>query len=133
MPACWALHGQVFDTDEPMGTHPVCRRAMMPVTRNLGPPPSGPDEFARLDPVTQREILGPAAHRAYEAGDLDLADLVRTRTSPQWVITRSRGSLVDAVGPERGPAVLSGTRGIGQQPSGWSSPARSYIRQTKAS
>lgn len=108
--ACWAMHGREFPLDEPMGTHPSCRCAMVPKTKTwkelgfnvpdhletsarITP---GPELFRRLDPVMQRRILGPKAFDAYRRGEVALDDFVRERRSVDWGITRSRGSLFDA-------------------------------------
>jgi SPP1 gp7 family putative phage head morphogenesis protein len=109
-PACWAMHGQVFDTEQPMGTHPNCRCSMVPVTRRLGPPISGSTQFRDLPEADQLAILGPAKHAAYKAGDLQLPDLVRSKTTPEWGVTRSTGSLVDAVGPAKAKTYYAAAR-----------------------
>ena len=109
--ACWAMHGRLFDFDTPMGTHPGCRCAMVPKTKTwkqlgfdvtgdvetsarIAP---GPDVFAVLSPSRQLSILGPKAYALYRLGEVDLADFVDIRRSDDWGITRSRGSIADAL------------------------------------
>lgn len=105
--SCWAMHGQLFEYDEPMGTHPNCRCTMTPVPdrealRSAGIPfpedthTVGIREFARLDPGVQREILGVSKAEAYQRGEIRLEDLVRERVTPEWGTTRSVASLADA-------------------------------------
>lgn len=101
---CIALHNRLFATAEPMRPHPACRCSVVPETkswRDLGydvPSPTrttetGPDWFARQPAELQREVLGPAAHEAYAAGDVDLEDFIRLRRSQTWGSSYVRGSL----------------------------------------
>ena len=103
--ACWSMHGQTFDTDETMGTHPNCRCTMLP---KVTPPawmdapqvdyPTGEAAFRELTPEARLQILGPGKAAAYESGQITLADTVRVRTSDEWGVTRSTASLADALG-----------------------------------
>lgn len=107
---CWAMDGTTFDTAEPMGTHPNCRCAMVPVTKTWrelgapgsaergGAPPTGPAAFARLSPSQQDAVLGKAKGAAYRDGRLALSDLVGVGESPAWGTTRHELSLADALG-----------------------------------
>lgn len=112
---CWAMDGQEFDVDEPMGTHPQCQCCLVPKTigwaelaasKGIAMPPgdwdipaepTGPEAFAALDPDTQRHILGPGKYAHYAAGNITLADLVHRRESDDWGVTRSEGSLTAAL------------------------------------
>jgi SPP1 gp7 family putative phage head morphogenesis protein len=110
--ACWAMHGTHHPLNEPMGTHPNCRCAMVPETRTwheLGfgsvsdanestvAITPGADLFARLKPSEQLHILGPKAYAAYHDGAVDIGDFVHKRRSRDWGVTRSRGSLARAL------------------------------------
>lgn len=84
---CYSMHGQVFDLDEEMDTHPNCRCTMLPRTKSWAEltgdssipetrpdVPTGEDKFAELSPARQREILGPSKFEKYQDG-ASLADL----------------------------------------------------------
>lgn len=106
--ACWAMHGTTHEVGEAMGTHPNCRCAQVPRPKSpaeLGfdgiaddrPQfESGEDLFARLDPATQAQILGPSKHAAYQAGEIRLGDVVRRSESKDWGVSRGVGSLEHA-------------------------------------
>lgn len=93
---CWAQHGSEHPDDEPMGSHPQCRCAMLPRTVSwaelgyTGIPDrrpgitAGPTLFARLARADQLEVLGPGKFDAYKAGALGLEDLVRPTQSGRW-------------------------------------------------
>jgi SPP1 gp7 family putative phage head morphogenesis protein len=98
--ACWALHGRRFPTSEPMGTHPNCRCAMVPVVRYGPDIESGVDAFERLDADAKRRVLGPSAYRAYDAGAIRLDDMVAERVTGDWGTTRGTKSLRQAIGPD---------------------------------
>lgn len=101
-PVCWAMHGTLHDLDEPFGTHPNCRCTPVPITRSwdeLGFPGStesrlevepGVDRFRRLDPATQRRILGPGKWELYRQGLIDLPDVVETGDGPVGLERRER-------------------------------------------
>ncbi|SNR38565.1 minor capsid protein [Blastococcus mobilis] len=105
-PMCWAMHGRQFDVTVPMGTHPNCLCAMVPVVPYVDYGPTGPERFARLTAEQQRNILGPAAYRAYAGGELQLADLVHEHRHPEWGLVRRTGSLTAAVGAERAAQLM---------------------------
>jgi SPP1 gp7 family putative phage head morphogenesis protein len=100
-PACWGMHGQEFDLEEPMGTHPSCRCTMIPKTKSwddLGFPgipdsrprlQTGDEAFARLSAAAQRKILGPGKYDDYARGLIKLIDTVDRRDTPGWGTTRS--------------------------------------------
>jgi len=94
-----------------MGSHPSCRCSMVPATvswddlaaqfgiempdGDFDPPkePTGPEAFARLPADQQRSVLGPGKFQAFVEGLITLADLVQERTSEDWGLSRSEGSL----------------------------------------
>ena len=102
---CWAMHGSEFENREPLGSHPNCRCALVPKTATWeelgveGLPDTtprvepGPAAFARLPKTTQKRILGPGKFALYEAGEIDLPDLVRKTDDPRWGPSRSERPL----------------------------------------
>jgi SPP1 gp7 family putative phage head morphogenesis protein len=101
---CIALHARLFEVSEPMRPHPACRCSVVPETRtwrDLGYDvpetertiETGPEWFARQPISVQQDVLGPAAHEAYAAGDVELDDFIRLRRSPTWGSSYVRGSL----------------------------------------
>ena len=117
-PVCIAMHGTFHTLDETMDSHPACRCAMIPWTRSweeLGFPgipdrrtrvEPGVEWFARQDAATQRRILGPAKYAAYQAGDLELMDLVGVKTHPRWGRTRFERSLRSILGERQATAYI---------------------------
>jgi|SRR5687768_11755354 len=107
--ACWALHGQEFDTNERMANHPACRCSMVPKTKTwkeLGfsnvpesrPDfPRGTDLFDKQSESVKRTVLGPAAFDAYKRGDVKLEDFIHVDRSRTWGTTYRRGSLANAL------------------------------------
>lgn len=108
-PVCWAMHGSRHSIDEHFGSHPNCRCTMLPVTKTwkeLGfgdvpndgalTVPDGEHLFRRQPTSVQRAILGRAKYKAWQAGEIDLADVVNARNDPRWGLVRSEASLADA-------------------------------------
>lgn len=102
--ACIAQHGTLHPLDEIMATHPRCRCSMAPKPRSyrsIGfssqpePPPmeTGPQWFRRQPKGVQREILGPAKLRAYQAREITLPDVVARTDSPVWGPSTSEAGL----------------------------------------
>jgi SPP1 gp7 family putative phage head morphogenesis protein len=89
---CIAMHGTRHPLSEPLTSHPNCRCAMVPIVPGVTIA-SGADWFAGQPAATQRAILGPAKLRAYQAGDLQLADLVGETRSATWGAGRYEKSL----------------------------------------
>lgn len=108
--ACIALHGTVFPNEEPMGTHPMCRCAMVPQViwngevQTVLREPSGEDWFARQSEVFQREILGKAKFAAYRDGSIGLRDLIGVIETPEWGVTRFEQSLAKALLSKQNPS-----------------------------
>lgn len=107
-PVCIAMHGKLFDVETKMATHPNCRCVLLPRTkswRDLGYDvpdhqlviTPGPDLFRTWSDDRQVAVLGPAAHAAFEAGDLELSDLVAITRSIVWGTGRRRVSLQRAL------------------------------------
>lgn len=108
---CWALHGTIYQLDEPMESHPRCRCGTVPVTKTwaeLGYPnipeshyttASGSDYFKKLSPTQQKSILGPTAFEAYRNGSVDITDFVGRKESEKWGTTIYRRSNADVLTP----------------------------------
>ena len=106
---CWGMHGEHFDTDEMMDTHPNCRCALVPTSKpwaDLGFPDvaetrvelePGADVFARQSESVQRQVLGPGKYEAYRTGKIQLSDLVQKTSSRRWGAGRREASLKTAL------------------------------------
>lgn len=91
-PACWAMNGEVFPLEVPMGNHVSCRCALTPVMVDRYAIPggkSGAEVFAEQSADVQRDVLGPAAYAAYRRGDIQLTDLVQVTHDPVWGVSRT--------------------------------------------
>lgn len=82
-----------------------CRCTQIPVLKDAPPflPNTGEEAFAALPPAEQAEILGPAKFAAYSEGKITLRDLVVEERSAKWGVSRSEGSLRDALAGTGGP------------------------------
>lgn len=95
---CFAMHGTEHPTSETMVSHPNCRCAAIPKTkdwRELGLPiptdtravvQSGEDLFRKLPVSEQRRLLGPTRLRQYQEG-ASLSSFLGTSTHPIWGTT----------------------------------------------
>lgn len=108
---CLAMHGTVFKTETPFGTHPNCRCTMVPVMRSwhdlgydvpepIEPKLDGEAWFRALDADDQDTILGPLKARAFRDGEFAFDDLIGYRKSPRWGPERWERSLT-AILPKR--------------------------------
>lgn len=98
--SCWALDGQIFPTEKPLGSHPQCRCTMIPVLENAPLRETGEQVFAKLPETQQSEILGAAKFAAYRNGEISLRSLVGYRNDRQWGETRWERGLKDALSGE---------------------------------
>lgn len=98
--SCWAMHGSRHGLDETLDDHPIGRCAMVPVLGGMPLPikRTGEELFAELPASQQRQILGPAAHLAYEDGAVKLVDFVGRKDDPQWGTMRCARSLREVLG-----------------------------------
>lgn len=102
--ACLAMHGSVFPTDEPMGSHPNCRCTMLPETKSwsdLGFPdiddtpisaqvPNAEDWLRNAAERTQKAAFGNLKlWRGWRDREFDLADVVRRVDTDAWGTTRT--------------------------------------------
>lgn len=93
---CWAMHGTTHPLTERLDDHPNGRCVMLPLLRNARQwrPEAGVDQFAKLEPNVQRNILGPL-YELYESGQISLADVVGRRFDPNWGSMRFARSRAD--------------------------------------
>jgi SPP1 gp7 family putative phage head morphogenesis protein len=110
---CLAMDGKTFPLTTPFGSHVNCRCVPLPVTKSLGEilgDPTIPDRrpqretgeaWLRKQPAdAQRKILGPAKYEAWQAGKIQLDDVVKYHDHPDWGPTRTERSLRDILGEE---------------------------------
>ena len=95
-PVCCCEHGSEHTNDETLESHPGCRCSMVPLTKSWtelgydGIPDkrlqieSGADRFAGLPEAEKLAVLGQARLDAYNAGEITLADMVKTTHSKRW-------------------------------------------------
>lgn len=102
---CWAMHGQVFGPDQTLDSHPNCACEMRPV--NGGTLTPGVDRFAAAPVNVQRSVLGPVAHAAYRAGEIQLTDLVAHKQHPVLGRVGGTASLTSVLGADRVNALRS--------------------------
>jgi len=107
--SCIALHGTVHALSEAFRDHPSGRCTPSPVTvtwaelgrrgiRGSRPEPTrGPDWFAEQDEAIQLRVLGPGKLALYQAGDIDLEDLVTEQVSTRWGNSFREGSIQQAL------------------------------------
>lgn len=97
--SCWAMHGTYHTFDEELDDHPNGRCVPMPAVRGVGlNVATGSQRFAALSTTQQLEILGPAKLEAYQAGKIQLSDLVHRQHNPIWGSVRREASLKQALG-----------------------------------
>lgn len=95
-PACWALHGQVYELNQIMPSHPNCRCIIIPVTASWGEITGDPtfDEesdkietkeelFSKLPDKQKREVLGPDRYRLWADG-MPLDNFASVTINPDW-------------------------------------------------
>jgi len=101
---CYAMSGKVFPLSTPFASHPQCRCAITPVTREIPgyqsppDPEDGPTVFARLTEKEQRTILGRGKFALFQAGDdWDWDDLVAQTRDARWGAGRRERALNELV------------------------------------
>ena len=101
-PACWALHGKVYELNQVMESHPNCRCVIVPITPSwaeiTGDPSLEDDEsdkiptrdelFGKLSDKQKLIVLGPARYRLYKDG-ASLDSFVQININPDWGPTSS--------------------------------------------
>jgi SPP1 gp7 family putative phage head morphogenesis protein len=108
--ACIMMDGTLHSLDEEMGSHPGCRCAPIPLTKDwsdiLGVDSvrdtrpsiqSGKDWFLKQSQATQREMLGDARYNAWQEGQFELSDVVKKTHDEQWGTSVQEKSLKELV------------------------------------
>lgn len=80
--ACLALDGKIYNTDQIMHNHPLCRCFMIPVVGKVEQA-YAQEWFATIGGVRQKEILGPAHYALYEQG-IPLERMVNLTDNLTW-------------------------------------------------
>lgn len=85
-PACIALDGQIYDTDELMELHPSDRCAMVPIVAGLPQLQwqAGDAWLSEQPEEVQRSILGPGRFDLYSSGQVSLDAFASTSEHPEW-------------------------------------------------
>lgn len=101
-PACWALHGQEYELNQEMPSHPNCRCVIVPVTPSwaeiTGDPsieddesdkiPTRDDLFNKLSDKQKLAVLGPDRYELWKQGT-SFDDFVTIDINPDWGPTTS--------------------------------------------
>lgn len=124
---CIAMDGTLHDISEDFDSHVQCRCVPVPITKSwedilgargsdipetsagVGEYQSGSDWFAEQDESLQRQVLGNAKFAAYQAGALDLSDLIGVSHSDDWGTSRYEKSLADVLGSKKAKQYYSGS------------------------
>jgi hypothetical protein len=85
-PACLALDGAVYPTNQMMPLHPQDRCAMVPIVRGLAAPAglSGEVWFRQQPADVQANILGPGRYQLWERGAFQFQDLATISDAGVW-------------------------------------------------
>lgn len=96
-PVCIALHGTEIEPGQPLEAHYQCRCTSIVKLRGVEmyPIPSGEQWFRGLPHDEQIDRLGPGAFALWDAGRIELSDLVARRSDPVWGTMLERRSLAD--------------------------------------
>jgi SPP1 gp7 family putative phage head morphogenesis protein len=105
-PICWSMHGRIFKTKTPFGTHPNCRCTMVPVFRGDAKAETGSAKFAGLTIEQQRAILGPKRLELYNQG-AGLSDFVESYRSAFGLSRRLKN--LDAIRFTQNPRTPAGS------------------------
>jgi hypothetical protein len=100
--ACWAMHGTLHADGEELESHPNCR--CVPAPHVPGHPPLVDPGAKTLKAMPEDElagIIGARKAKALKAGKITPADLVGSRFSPVWGITRTEASYQGALANAR--------------------------------
>jgi SPP1 gp7 family putative phage head morphogenesis protein len=100
--ACWAMHGTVHPDGTDLESHPACRcvpAPNVPGQRRLVAP--GAEQLKAMARADLTRILGPGRAADLLAGRIQPQDLVATRTSPVWGLTRTEAGRARALANAR--------------------------------
>ncbi len=78
---CWSMHGKIFNTKTPFGTHINCRCTMVAVLPKDTKSATGAERFAQLTQAQQIAVLGAKRRELYMQG-ANLSDFVETFQTP---------------------------------------------------
>jgi hypothetical protein len=129
--ACLALHGKEYPIGEEIVDHASGRCIGIAIPRGSEVTvQSGQDWFDGLPEVRQRQIMGPANWRAWQAGAVRLDQFVGYRTDPVWGRQTVQRSLSGILGPAANAWYTRPRRGGGG--GSGPAPARTPILRTRA-
>ncbi len=98
-PSCVALHGTWHPNSEQLNDHPRGRCVPVPARQGTWTDITGADWFRDLPEAEQKEILGGARFRAYQAGEIDVDDFSAESIHPVYGSIRRASSLREILGP----------------------------------
>ena len=91
---CWALHGKFYRLAEEFVRHLNCRCTLVPevegLDSNIG---DGEDLFRESTENLKRKVLRVREYELYQAGKIELSDLIGYRDSAKWGRTLRRKTL----------------------------------------
>ncbi|MBK9122818.1 MAG: hypothetical protein IPM16_06810 [Chloroflexi bacterium] len=100
-PVCVALHGTEIPVGEPVEMHEQCR--CISVTDVIGGSlafgPTGEEWLRGLDEQWQRHVLGPGYWEAWQAGAVQLGDVVGRYRDDLYGVMLTQRSLTEILGP----------------------------------
>lgn len=99
--ACFAMHGQIFDSGQKHDGHPQCRCAMVPVVKGGTVVDGGDQVFRSLSEEQQREILGRDGYELWSRGEVELSDFVVQTADPRWGTMRRAATNQEAISNAR--------------------------------
>jgi hypothetical protein len=84
--ACLLADGKEYDLETSFQDHPNGRCALVPIVANLPEIKwqSGKDWFGNLSEAQQRGMMGGAKFEAWQRGQIQLSDLVKTHRNETW-------------------------------------------------
>lgn len=85
-PACLALDGTVYDTDQVFPQHPNCRCTLIAVIKDFPRPArqTGSEWFESAPDEIQEQVLGRDAFDSFKRGEVELKDFVGWRNSKEF-------------------------------------------------
>lgn len=84
-PSCLAMDGKIFPLSEPLGTHPNCRCAMLPVIGGVDYGlQTGKEWLEGLTSKQKQQILGKGAYQLYKDKQVSLGDFVHQSEHEDW-------------------------------------------------
>lgn len=107
---CIIMSGTMHSVGETLDGHPRCRCVMVPITgpwqaidprlgelkNTTAQVPTGADWLKAQPPATQKAVLGATKYDLYRRGQIDLPDLVKRDSSPEWGTMRREATVAEA-------------------------------------